>query len=358
MWIISVLCLFVMAEFMVRIMVPKETFWLINNIYRAVETPGVGYTLKPNFVGTAFGVDLKTNSLGFRGAEWNIKKSPNTFRIALIGDSHAFGYGVPYEQSVGEQLSTLLNQQENVHYEVLNFAISAYNSQQELAVLQNYALQYQPDLIIVIVSSNDHDPTPIVDKEGYLYSGVHSSTQLFPVIDESIQKIQSTSVSWLTKNSHLLLYLHLLVKKYQLAQKAQTPRYLTSKGETGQCWLRSFPSGPISARLAKMVYSPLKTMIHEAKQRNIPIIIANFNAFLDYRQLFEKISQEEQIQTLELLALFPETCSWEDLVEQFGLGWNDHLNAVAHRRWAESLVKLIEKQGIINNHKQHLKLQD
>jgi len=353
MWLISALCLFVMAEIMVRIMVPKETFLLVNHIYHAVETPGVNYTLKPNFVGTAFGVDLKTNSLGFRGPEWNIEKSPNTFRIALIGDSHAFGYGVPYEQSVGEQLSTVLNQQGEAHYEVLNFAISAYNSQQELAVLRNYALQYQPDLIIVIVSSNDHEPTLIVDKEGYLYTGVHSSTQLFPVIDESIQKIQSTSASWLTKNSHLLLYLHLLTKKYQLAQEAQTPRYSPPQNSTDQCWLGSFPPGPISARLAKTVYSPLKAMIREAKQQNIPIIIANFNAFLDYRQLFEKIAQEEQIITLELLALFPEVCNWEDLVKQFGLGWNNHLNVAAHKRWAKSLAELVKNQNIISSHKKH-----
>ncbi len=339
MFVFSVLFLAIAAEIMVRLLVPKETFWPISNIYQAVDTPGVSYTLKPNFEGTAFGVDLKTNSLGFRGPEWQIKKPSGTFRIVLIGDSHAFAYGVPFEDSVGEKLAALLNERGGAHYEVINFAVSAYNSQQELAVLREYALQYDPDLVIVIASSNDHDPTPIVDQEGWLYGGFRTTTPQPPAIDESIKKIQSAEVSWLTKNSHLLLYLHLLKKKYQLAQEAQVQRHTPTKTSSADnCWLRPFPSGPISERLHNSVYLPLKAMIHEAKKREIPIIIANFNAFLDYRQLFEKLSKEEQVPTLELLALFQEACSWQELLAQFGLGWNVHLNAIAHQRWAVALA--------------------
>jgi lysophospholipase L1-like esterase len=344
MLIFSTLFLAIAAELMVRLLVPKENFWPISNIYQAVDLPGVSYTLKPNFEGTAFGVDLKTNSIGFRGPQWSVNKPSGTFRIILIGDSHAFAYGVPFEKSVGEKLAALLNERGDVHYEVLNFAVNAYNSQQELAVLREYALQYDSDLVIVIASSNDHDPTPIVDEDGWLYSGFQTVTPQPPAIDESIKRIQLAEASWLTKNSHFLLYLHLLKKKYQLAQEAQVQRHLQISS-SDNCWLGPFPSGSISERLYQSVYLPLKAMIHEAKRRNIPIIIANFNAFLDYRQMFQKLSEEQKVPTLELLALFPEACSWEELLEQVGLGWNDHLNAVAHQRWAEALADLMEKEG-------------
>jgi lysophospholipase L1-like esterase len=341
--LLSVGILFIAAEGLVRLLVPQATFWPISNIYQSVSTPGVSYTLKPRFQGTAFGVDLITNHLGFRGPEWLVEKKPGTFRIALLGDSHAFGYGVPFKDTVGEKLAEILNARGDRYYEVLNFAVSAYNSQQELAVLRAYALPYHPDLVIVIASSNDDDPTPLVDPDGWLYSGVPSATPQSPVIDESIQKIQPVTASWLTKHSRLLLYFHLLKRKHQLAQKSQSQRQLPQSPATPNCWLGAVPAGMIADRLAQAVYLPLKTMIHEVKQAGIPIILANFNAIWDYRQLFAQLAKEEQVPTLELLALFPEACSWTELLEQFGLGWNDHLNAAAHQRWAIALADLIVK---------------
>ena len=57
--------------------------------------------------------------------------------------------------SVGEQLTTLLNQTSTgqQQYEVLNFGVNGYNSVQELGVLRHYALSYQPDVIVVILHS-------------------------------------------------------------------------------------------------------------------------------------------------------------------------------------------------------------
>ncbi|BAP56233.1 hypothetical protein THII_1936 [Thioploca ingrica] len=346
--LLSIGILFIAAEGIVRLLVPQETFWPISNIYQSVNTPGVSYTLKPHFQGTAFGVDLITNHLGFRGPEWSVAKPQNTFRIALLGDSHAFGYGVPFKDTVGEKLADLLNTRGDAHYEVLNFAVSAYNSQQELAVLRAYALPHHPDLVIVIASSNDDDPTPFVDQDGWLYGGFSSATPQSPLVDESIQKIQPATASWLTKHSHLLLYFYWLKKKYQLANQSQEQRrQLSHSAATQTCWLGPFFAGTISDRLAQSVYLPLKTMIHEVKKVGIPIIMANFNAILDYRQLFAHLAEEEQIPTLELLALFPEACSWAELLEQFGLGWNNHLNAAAHQRWAIALADLLVKQGYL-----------
>lgn len=349
--LLSIGILLIAAEGLVRLLVPRETFWPISNIYQIVSIPEVSYTLKPRFRGTAFGVDLITNHLGFRGPEWSTTKPQDTFRIALLGDSHAFGYGVPFKDTVGEQLAKILNARGDKHYEVLNFAVNAYNSQQELAVLRAYALPYHPDLVIVIASSNDDDPTPLVDQEGWLYSGIPSATPKSPVVDESIRKIQPITVSWLTKHSHLLLYFYLLNNKYQLAQQSQPQRQLPHSPATSDCWLGPFAAGTIADRLDQTVYLPLKTMIHEVKSAKIPIIIANFNAIWDYRQLFAHLAQEEQIPTLELLALFPEACSWAELLEQFGLGWNDHLNAAAHQRWAMALADLIVKQGYLTTAK-------
>ena len=48
--------------------------------------------------------EISTNSLGFRGPEW----TEGTKRVLLLGDSQVFGYGVPFEESVGPQLTHTL----------------------------------------------------------------------------------------------------------------------------------------------------------------------------------------------------------------------------------------------------------
>ena len=64
------------------------------------EVDGVaGYRLKPNVSEYAFGAQVDTNSHGRRGPEWSASKSDDSYRVALIGDSLAFGFGVPFEQT-------------------------------------------------------------------------------------------------------------------------------------------------------------------------------------------------------------------------------------------------------------------
>ena len=57
-----------LLEICVRALVPDSVFFPSSNIYSRVDTPGVGYTMLPDFQGTAFGVHLETNWLGFRGS--------------------------------------------------------------------------------------------------------------------------------------------------------------------------------------------------------------------------------------------------------------------------------------------------
>lgn len=335
-------CLIFASEIMVRVLVPKEIYLPITNIFKAVDS-SIGYTYKPNYNGTAFGVDLKTNSLGFRGTEWPREKSNKTFRIALIGDSHAFGYGVPFKDTIGEKLAALLRQNDGKKFEVLNWAVSGHNSIQELNVLQYYALKYHPDLIIVIPCSNDHEPTLNVDADGYL-----NTSQGQHVRDYSIGKLSPKTLSWLSRRSKLIYYLIFLKRKYGLQTQTTQHHPPKSNDLSSDYWMGPFPDGPVSQRLKETVYHPLKTMIAEAKSRNIPIILANFNAFLDYRQMFKTLALEENIPSIELLALFPEAKNWEELQAQYSLGWNNHLNAKAHQRWAVALYELIKKNQLIN----------
>lgn len=339
----SIFILLLGGELLVRFLVPKEFYLPISNIYRAVNTD-VGYTWKPNFDGTAFGVPLKTNSLGFRGTEWSLEKKNNTVRVAIIGDSHAFGYGVAFENTVGEKLAVLLNKPGDKTYEVLNFGVSGHNSRQELAVLRSYALQFKPDIILVIPCSNDHEEALNVDSQGYL---IGSNNIL--VGDKSIDKLKINTTSWLINNSRMFFYIMFLKKEYSLIKESNKleTHNITNSVTVASRWLGEFTQGPIPEQLQKTVYEPLKEIIHEAKKRHIPIFIADFNAFLDYRRLFAQLSHNEEVPSIELLALFPEANNWQELLQQFGLGWNNHLNAAAHERWAQAIYKLMIEKGAV-----------
>tara|TARA_B100001971_G_C18002778_1_gene438219 strand:- start:298 stop:501 length:204 start_codon:yes stop_codon:yes gene_type:complete len=49
----------------VRALVPEAVFFPAGNIYSQVGRPGVGYTMRPDFNGTAFGVHLEPTGLVF-----------------------------------------------------------------------------------------------------------------------------------------------------------------------------------------------------------------------------------------------------------------------------------------------------
>lgn len=331
--------LIVAGELLVRCLVPKEFYLPISNIYRAVDNE-IGYTYKPNFIGTAFGVPLRTNSLGFRGPEWSMEKEKNMVRIVLIGDSHAFGYGVPFAETVGEQLALLLNQERQKKFEVLNFGVSGYNSRQELAVWREFAKKFNPDIVVLMPCSNDDEEALVADRDGFLRRANNTEVK-----DKSIVALEEGVLSWLSKKSRLVFYLLFLNKQYELSQvMPKSPGTPAVRGREQGWWMGVFAAGPIPEQLRQRVYAPLREIIDEAKKREMSVVIANYNALLDYRRLFAQLADAEEVPTVELLALFPEVNSWAELISQFGLGWNNHLNAVAHRRWAHAIYRVLQDQ--------------
>jgi hypothetical protein len=325
MYILMLLILLISAEVLVRLIVPEETFWPIHNIYRALDNREIGYTYKPNFRGTAFGVDLHTNSLGFRGPEWAMQKPDNTYRIALIGDSHAFAFGVPFKDSFGEVLAGILRERYkhlDLDFEVLNFAVDGYNIKQELAVLKEYVLRYAPDLVIAVPCSNDHEPEMTVDNEGWLRMKDPGGKVTGGFMDRAIHMVVPKKVSWLTTHSHFLLYMKFLVKKHRLAEEAQAKRHISSPKDRKKDWMGLFSLDKLDPFLQETVYLPL---------------VEN----PEYRKLFAIVSLKTNVPSLELLSLFPEVKNAEEWNALFSLGWDGHSNAIAHKRYAVHLADMI-----------------
>jgi lysophospholipase L1-like esterase len=98
-------------------------------------------------------VAYRVNALGLRGPEVAQAKAPGTRRVAVLGDSIAFGYWVAEEDAFPRRLEALLGGPGPV--QVLNFGVPGYNLDQEIEVLRSRVLAFAPDAVVVALCLND-----------------------------------------------------------------------------------------------------------------------------------------------------------------------------------------------------------
>ncbi|CAA0091158.1 Uncharacterised protein [Halioglobus japonicus] len=100
--------------------------------------------------------DPNINSLGLRGKETTVNKPEDVYRIALIGDSFAYGYSVALSDIFATQLENRLNDNsEGRRYEILNFGRSGYGTVQQAELYRTYIRQFDPDEILLSYVLND-----------------------------------------------------------------------------------------------------------------------------------------------------------------------------------------------------------
>lgn len=105
--------------------------------------------------------DPQVNALGMRGPLPSKQKSPGVFRIAVLGDSVAFGYGLKDEDSFPRMLETSLRQQ-GFKVEMINFAVCGYGLEAYPEVYLSKARDFKPDLVLLGYVLNDPAPTSVV----------------------------------------------------------------------------------------------------------------------------------------------------------------------------------------------------
>jgi lysophospholipase L1-like esterase len=113
---------------------------------RLSEYPILGWELDPS-------AD-DVSSAGFRDVEIPLRKRPGRTRIALLGDSVAYGHGLPREQAVADQLEVALGD----GYEVLNAGVGGYNTEQEAEFYARRVRPFEPDVVVVLYVLNDAIP--------------------------------------------------------------------------------------------------------------------------------------------------------------------------------------------------------
>ena len=136
--------------------VPVGTVQINRATVRRSSNPRLKFELRPGSVARAE-VEYRVNAEGLRGPEVSRAKPQGTRRVAVLGDSIAFGYWVAEEDALARQLEGLLGevQGDGPPVEVLNFGVPGYNLGQEVETLRSRALAFEPDVVVVAFCLND-----------------------------------------------------------------------------------------------------------------------------------------------------------------------------------------------------------
>jgi hypothetical protein len=148
-----VACVF--AEVAVRVLhLGPHSNVVFRDNYRLSADPALQYELVPGSVDG----DQHISSQGLRDHEYALAKPRGVFRILLIGDSIAYGFGLPQEDAIAKQLEGMLSGYPSAgvsRFEVLNLGVSGYNIDQVVENLRARGLRWQPDLILYAYCLND-----------------------------------------------------------------------------------------------------------------------------------------------------------------------------------------------------------
>lgn len=130
----------------------------LREMVRLESDTNIIYSLKSHLRCELYGGKVSTNRHGFRGPGYCVKKQPGTFRIVGIGDSVMFGQGVNDDEHYFYFLEKKLKEcYPTFNIQVINTAVPGYNTVMETATLEDKALAFEPDLVIVGYVGNDLD---------------------------------------------------------------------------------------------------------------------------------------------------------------------------------------------------------
>lgn len=312
------------AELVARVWLAPDAHWF-QPVFR--QDVDVGYTLQPGDHGVVLGADLRVNRDGYRGADWP-EKAPGSLRVAVVGDSHAFGYGVREDAALPAVLEARLGELLPRPVEVLNFAVPGYSARQERAVLERKVIPRSPDAVVLVLCDNDERPDLWVDGDGWLRGGPPRPDASAPGCVHG-PFLPSGRLGWL-RYSRLLGYVKLQMLRAGMERTPSSPG-----------WNRPVEAGPVPEVLRREVYEPARRMVEVCRASRVAVVVALFGVDPAHRTLLACLARDLGVATVDLITLFPESRSWDDLNLKFGLGWDPHLGEEAHARWGQALAQAL-----------------
>jgi len=127
---------------------------VVTNIrFTAVATDSFGVSLPAR---RWFAIYTRVNSFGFRDDEWTREKPPGVHRIAFVGDSFTYGWGIKDEKDrFTELIQARFDKRDPGKVQVLNVAKPGWNTGDEAAALPDILDQLHIDEVVLCYVPND-----------------------------------------------------------------------------------------------------------------------------------------------------------------------------------------------------------
>ncbi len=149
----------------------------------------LGGELVPSAHATFKEREFVTNRWGMHDREYALEKPAGTYRVSLLGPSDVMGPGVGEDQTFEALVEERLNREHagftHARYEILNFGVAAFTVLQQAAMLDDRALTFAPDLVVVTYHPASDPPTAL----RYMVStALHGTAIPYPDLDSLVRK--------------------------------------------------------------------------------------------------------------------------------------------------------------------------
>ena len=153
--LISIIVALFLGEVILRLIKYDLTFIIALNSFHTGDKE-LGWVGVPNFFGRfkrpEFDVVITSNENGFRRVKSNTGKKENAAKIAFLGDSFTWGWGVDNESTFAHKLQQMLGED----YDVENYGMSGYGNVQELILFKRILSKSSaPAHLFVMIFKND-----------------------------------------------------------------------------------------------------------------------------------------------------------------------------------------------------------
>jgi len=315
--LLALLIFFVILEIVLQVLSPAQVLaqerWIATGDARNYDNiPQLHYVN---------GVDYYLNAQGMRALKNYSEKEG--YRIAVLGDSVTFGHGVENN----ETFSYLLEREIGV--EVLNFGVSGYSMKANVYALQEKALSFNPDLVLLTVVMNDIEPSLVPFKTD------EESTCILPF---GIQ-VPCTYKNLIRKSK----VIHFFYSGFNNLFYAQVQDYYTLSWGSEMLY-----EGNIAAPLSMFSEICTKEKISCAV---VVFPLLQFNAtHYPWEEQEEKLIKE--IKLLGFNSLLLRGVFQEYTPKELGAVQDDilHPNVFGHKIVAEEIINFINSQGYLHDY--------
>jgi len=291
-------------------------------IIKPLNNHEIYYELLPNVDNYRFkNTTITINSQGLRDYEYKLEKQDNVYRIASLGDSVAFGWGVNIEDTYAKKLEEKLKVRSDYKFEVLNFGVPGYYSDQELNQLKQKVLAYSPDMVILMYVFNDAEIAPRygLDRKTFFYR-------------KTVQYLKHKSYTF-----SFLFYNY--AKLRQLFQEKET----TKEGDYSEYLKKLFSDENLGWNISKNSLMEIKKITDENNIEFIMFIYPSIQPehlqnykFRDAHETIKAFAESNGILNVDLLPYFLE---YKD--KKLELELDAHPNEFAHNLMAEVILNTI-----------------